>query len=85
MNASGFTVLMDGLADTSEAPKGSDIYYRCKRCGGLVPSQPTDNVGCPCGNIFIDIDYFRLAVEDYAQFQAGRVASPKRKFNRRTR
>lgn len=66
------------MADTSEAPKGKDIYYKCLRCGGIIPSQPTDNVGCKCGNVFIDIDYFRLAIEDYRQFQVlRRVSSAK--------
>jgi hypothetical protein len=36
----------------------------------MIPSQPRDNVGCKCGNIFIDIDYFRLAIKDYSKFQA---------------
>jgi len=85
MSETEFTVILDGLSDTSEAPKGRDIYYRCKRCGDLVPSHPTDNVGCNCGNIFIDIDYFRLAVEDYAQFQAGRMSHPPRKPGRGSR
>ena len=60
------------ITDESEAPKGPDIYYRCTRCEGLIPSQPDDNVGCTCGNLFIDIDYFRLVVKDFSRFEAVR-------------
>jgi hypothetical protein len=38
----------------------------------MIPCAPADNVGCACGNIFIDIDAFRLAVRDFAQFEAVR-------------
>lgn len=61
------------VTDESQAPKGSEIYYHCLACDALVPSQPSDNVGCDCGNIFIDIDYFRLAVRDFAHFEPVRL------------
>lgn len=64
-----FDVIMDGIADTSAAPRGRDIFYRCGRCADVVPSDPRDNVGCSCGNVFIDVDYFRLAIEDYKLVQ----------------
>jgi hypothetical protein len=63
------------ISDTSQAPKGKEYFYRCAACGGVIPSTPRDNVGCECGNIFIDLDYLRLAVKDYTKFevlQAGR-------------
>ncbi len=69
---SDFIVIKEGIADTSEAPRGKGILYRCMQCGGVVPSDPRDNVGCSCGNIFIDIEYFRLAVRDYSKFQVVR-------------
>lgn len=62
-------ILLGKISDTSEAPKGRDIYYRCLRCGDVIPSQPKDNVGCRCRNIYIDVDWFRLVVENYEQFQ----------------
>jgi len=65
-----YDIIKNGIADTSEAPRGDDIFYRCVQCGGIIPSDPRKNVGCPCGNIFIDNDYFRLAVRDYTKFQA---------------
>lgn len=58
------------VSDSSEAPKAKDIFYRCTECGVLVSSVPKENGGCQCGNIFIDIDYFRLAVRDYSKFEA---------------
>lgn len=65
-----YELLFEGLADTSKAPRGPDLYYRCKICGGVVPSQPKVSVACGCGNIVIDVDYFRLAVEHSKEFQA---------------
>jgi hypothetical protein len=65
-----YEIIKGGLADTSEAPRGTGIFYRCTQCGDVIPSNPRSNVGCSCGNVFIDVDYFRLAVRDYAKFQA---------------
>jgi hypothetical protein len=70
MNNHEFEVIAENILDTSEAPKGKDIYYKCMSCGDIIPSQPKDNVGCKCGNIFIDVDYFRLAIQRYSKFQA---------------
>ena len=68
-----YRVVLDGLTDTSRAPKGPDVHYKCKLCGDLVPSQPKDNIGCTCGNVFVDIDYLRLAVKHYSQVQVVRL------------
>jgi len=70
-----FIPIAKRVRDTDEAPKGKDIFYRCLRCGDVVPSQPTDNVGCSCGNVFIDIDAFRLLVDDFSQFEAVKKVS----------
>ncbi len=64
-----YEVIKRGISDTSEAPRGRDVLYRCTECGGLVPSAPRENVGCLCGNILIDTDYFRLAVRNYSKFE----------------
>ena len=69
MSKDDYEVIGQGIADTSDAQRGSDICYRCTLCGGLVPSNPGDSVGCECGNVFIDFDYFRLAVRDCAAFE----------------
>lgn len=68
MSAHEDEVVKTGLTDTSQAPRARDLYYKCTKCGGMVHSQPDDNVGCECGNVFIDIDYHRLAVADFAHF-----------------
>ena len=75
MSRGGYQVLMTGLRDTHDAPRDRDIFYRCRLCDGMIPSIPKDNVGCKCGNVFIDIDYFRLAVKDKTQFEAVRKVS----------
>jgi len=48
--------------DTANVPKDDDIWYRCMHCGKMIPSVPDDNVGCECGNVFIDKDCWRLVV-----------------------
>ncbi len=65
-----YEIIQAGISDTSEAPRGLDVFYRCSECGEIIPSDPRDNVGCSCGNIFVDIDYFRLSVRDYSKFEA---------------
>jgi hypothetical protein len=69
MKEKKYEFVRGGFTDTSEAPRAPDLYYQCVKCGKAVPSQPDDNVGCDCGNIFIDIDYHRLAVADFSKFK----------------
>jgi hypothetical protein len=78
MTEGAFVVIASNISATSEAPKGRDIYYRCKLCGDAIPSQPKLNIGCKCGNVFIDVDYFRLSIEDYSKFEAVKKASPRK-------
>lgn len=66
-------LLLPKVSDTRDAPKGPDIFYRCLRCGVLIPSQPRENTECRCGNIGIDVDYFRLWVDDFEFFQPVRI------------
>jgi hypothetical protein len=63
------SVIKDGIRDTSEAIRGKDIIYRCKQCRDVISSVPIESVGCRCGNIFIDVDYHKLAVRECADFQ----------------
>lgn len=72
MSRATYQVLMTGLRDTHDAPRDTDIFYRCRICDTLVPSIPKEVVWCKCRNILIDIDYFRLAVKDKTQFEAVR-------------
>ena len=64
-----YKVVSKGFTDTSQVPKGKELYYHCTVCDGIIPSSPKDNVGCKCRNIFIDIDYLRLSVRDFAKFE----------------
>lgn len=72
MNKYVYDVIMVEISDTSEAPKDKDIFYRCKNCGETIPSIPEDNIGCECGNVYIDIDFWRLAIKDYSSFEVVR-------------
>lgn len=56
------------FSDTNEIPKGKEYHYKCLKCCDIVKSLPKDNIGCSCGNIFVDIDMWRLWVEDLSQF-----------------
>lgn len=69
MNEEKFKIILDKIKDTSNVRKGKDIYYKCTICGDIIPSKPKDNIGCKCGNIFIDIDYHRLSIDNYNNFQ----------------
>ena len=44
-------------------PVGQHLFYRCKKCLDILPSKPKDSLSCKCGNLRIDIDYGRLAVD----------------------
>jgi|GEM_PF-2126896 len=62
------------VTDESEAPRGADLYYRCRACQGSISSQPADSVGCACGNVSIEVDYHRLVVRDFGRFEVVRRA-----------
>jgi len=68
MRNAEFETICVGISDTSEAPRGLDIHYRCLVCDDVVPSIPRDNVSCKCGNVGIDKDMNRLWVGDYEKF-----------------
>lgn len=44
-------------------PVGPKLFYRCKICSKVIPSQPSECIGCECRNIFIDVDYARISVK----------------------
>jgi hypothetical protein len=45
-------------------PAGPDLNYECTICGCVIPSIPDDNIGCDCGNVFIDIDAGRISIKN---------------------
>jgi hypothetical protein len=69
MKTEKYEIISEGIDDTSHATRGKNVFYKCMLCKTIIPSLPDDNIGCDCGNVFIDIDYFRLAVKDYSKIQ----------------
>jgi hypothetical protein len=63
-----YEILETVVSDTGDVPRAKTIFYGCKKCGGVVPSIPGDNVSCECGNIGIDKDVNRLWIGDYESF-----------------
>lgn len=43
----------------------------------MIPSLPKDNIGCSCGNVFVDVDAFRVSIDDYSQFRILRCRKKK--------
>jgi hypothetical protein len=67
-----YELISRGFKCAAEIPKDDDIFYRCVDCGAVIPSVPDDNIGCDCGNVFIDKDYWRLVVVDLSKLEAVR-------------
>ena len=67
MTSNDYEIIATGFISTADVPKDSDLFYQCLKCGALIPSTPADNIGCKCGNIFIDKDYWRIVVVDIAK------------------
>jgi hypothetical protein len=65
----GYELVGNDYADTAEVPKGDNIWYRCTDCGKMISSVPDDNIGCECGNVFIDKDCWRLIVANTNKFE----------------
>lgn len=65
-------IISTNFKNTADVPKDNDIFYRCTDCGMVIPSVPDDNIGCTCGNIFIDKDCWRLIVVDLTKLEAVR-------------
>lgn len=70
MSGDEYEVIASNFVRTSDVPKDEDIFYRCTECGSVIPSVPDDNIGCECGNVFIDKDYWRLIVVDLGKLEA---------------
>ena len=70
-----YKLIGTGYNDTSDVPKDDDIYYRCVDCLDVIPSVPHDNIGCSCGNIFIDKDCWRLVVANMQKLEVVKIAS----------
>jgi hypothetical protein len=72
MNIDEFELVAAHFKSTADVPRDDDLFYRCTDCGRVIPSVPDDNVGCDCGNIFIDKDYWRLIVANLEKLEVVR-------------
>jgi hypothetical protein len=54
---------------TTPIPHGRQLFYECLKCGDIIPSEPDDSIGCSCGDVFVDVDAFRVMIQDYTQFR----------------
>ncbi len=68
-----FERLQLNITDTSQAPRGIDLYYRCGHCDSFISSVPSQSTYCRCGRVSIDTDYNRLVIRDYSQFEVLRL------------
>ncbi len=62
--------------------RAKTILYRCLLCNKWIPSIPTGCMDCACGNVYVDVDFFRAGALDHSKFQVlrGRTISPHLKF-----
>lgn len=67
-----YEVVYVNFKSTSDVPKDVDLFYHCLDCGKVIPSVPDSNIGCDCGNIFIDKDCWRLIVANLAKLEVVR-------------
>jgi hypothetical protein len=57
-------VEVQGIDLLRDRPSAPELFYLCKRCGSVVSSAPTSNLGCTCGDVFVDLDAGRLVLRN---------------------
>jgi hypothetical protein len=62
MNENSFAVVEGEFKKVSDLPMDDSIFYRCQKCGDVLPSLPADSIGWSCGNIAIDTDLWRIFI-----------------------
>ena len=67
-----YEFVASNFKSTADVPKDEHLFYRCGLCRDVIPSVPADNIGCECGNVFIDKDYWRLVVADLQNLEVVR-------------
>jgi hypothetical protein len=72
MTRSELEIVPKKYHNISEIPMDENIFYHCLNCDGIIPSLPDESVGCACGKVFIDKDYWRLIVDDLDAFEVMR-------------
>lgn len=68
MTEEQYNIVGDSYKSTADVPKDYDLFYKCLDCDTIIPSVPDDNIGCECGNVYIDRDYWRLVVVNFKKF-----------------
>ena len=68
MNTNDFEVLNSRVSHIHKRLV-QETSITMRKCGGVIPSIPDHSVGCQCGNVFIDVDYHRLSIDDYSGFE----------------
>lgn len=53
------------LTPETNALSGSEVYYKCLKCGDTVQSTPKNAARCSCRNINIDADAGRISIKNY--------------------
>ena len=67
-----FELVANNYKKGDQVPKDDNLYYRCALCKTAIPSLPHSFVRCGCGNVGIDLDYFRMFVHDMTQLEVVR-------------
>jgi hypothetical protein len=60
-------------------PAARNLVYRCSICREDVPSLPSHSIECSCGNVRIDIDAGRMAVNQVLGLRLFKVARNSRR------
>jgi len=70
MNKASFKLIGKEYNDTGQVPKDKDVFYKCGLCQTIIPSLPESKIAsCDCGNVHIDLFYWRLAIKDFRGFE----------------
>lgn len=54
---------------------GADLCYKCLKCEALIPSFSAENIGCICGNIFVDVEAGRFSAKENEGVRLLRIMS----------
>ena len=45
-------------------PVSDRTFFQCTNCWSILPSNPSDNEHCICGNVSVDVDAGRAGARD---------------------
>jgi hypothetical protein len=79
LNENEYEVVFTDITDLAEVRRNEDIYIICTICGDAIPTAPKKNVGCECGNVYLDLDYCRIGTKDLSKCKVVRLLGKKKK------